>query len=52
VAGGDVNHKTTPPPGPYIQTHKLNLIAIRVARWYIFIPKIPNWVYFGGPCMN
>jgi hypothetical protein len=21
----------------------------RVARWYIFIPKIPIWVYFGGP---
>jgi hypothetical protein len=20
----------------------------RVARWYICIPKIPNWVYFGG----
>jgi hypothetical protein len=21
----------------------------RVARWYIFIPKIPIWVYFGEP---
>jgi hypothetical protein len=21
----------------------------RVARWYIFIPKIPIWVNFGGP---
>jgi hypothetical protein len=25
------------------------VIEIRVARWYIFIPKIPVWVYFGGP---
>jgi hypothetical protein len=22
---------------------------IRVARWYIFKPKIPIWVNFGGP---
>jgi hypothetical protein len=22
----------------------------RVARWYIFIPKIPFWVKFGGSC--
>jgi hypothetical protein len=22
----------------------------RVARWRIFKPKIPNWVYFGGFC--
>jgi hypothetical protein len=21
----------------------------RVARWHIFKPKIPIWVYFGGP---
>jgi hypothetical protein len=21
----------------------------RVARWYIFKPKIPIWVYLGGP---
>jgi hypothetical protein len=21
----------------------------RVARWFIFKPKIPIWVYFGGP---
>jgi UDP-glucose 4-epimerase len=21
----------------------------RVARWYIFIPKTPIWVYLGGP---
>jgi hypothetical protein len=24
-------------------------IKIRVARWHIFEPKIPIWVYFGGP---
>jgi hypothetical protein len=23
--------------------------VIRVARWYIFKPKIPIWVNFGGP---
>jgi hypothetical protein len=22
---------------------------MRVARWFIFKPKIPIWVYFGGP---
>jgi hypothetical protein len=21
----------------------------RVSRWFIFIPKISIWVYFGGP---
>jgi hypothetical protein len=21
----------------------------RVARWFLFKPKIPIWVYFGGP---
>jgi hypothetical protein len=21
----------------------------RVSRWYIFIPKIPIWIYIGGP---
>jgi hypothetical protein len=24
-------------------------IRCRVARWYIFIPKIPIWVYLSGP---
>jgi hypothetical protein len=24
-------------------------IGARVARWYIFKPKIPIWVNFGGP---
>jgi hypothetical protein len=24
-------------------------IGASVARWYIFIPKFPIWVYFGGP---
>jgi hypothetical protein len=23
-----------------------------VARWYIFKPKIPIWVNFGGPCVG
>jgi hypothetical protein len=22
----------------------------RVARWFVFKPKIPIWVNFGGPC--
>jgi hypothetical protein len=25
------------------------VIKIRVARWFIFKPKIPIWVNFGGP---
>jgi hypothetical protein len=24
-------------------------ILSRVAKWFPFIPKIPVWVYFGGP---
>jgi hypothetical protein len=24
-------------------------IEIRVARWFIFKPKIPIWINFGGP---
>jgi hypothetical protein len=24
-------------------------IGTTVARWYIFVPEIPIWVYFGGP---
>jgi hypothetical protein len=24
-------------------------VSHRVARWYIFKPKIPTWVNFGGP---
>jgi hypothetical protein len=27
----------------------LRLLDIRVARWFIFKPKIPIWVNFGGP---
>jgi hypothetical protein len=27
---------------------RFNVLA-RVARWYIFKPKIPIWVNFGGP---
>jgi hypothetical protein len=25
------------------------VVSTRVARWYILIPKIPIWAYFGGP---
>jgi hypothetical protein len=25
-------------------------ISSRVARWFVFKPKIPIWVNFGGPC--
>jgi hypothetical protein len=25
------------------------VIKTGVARWYIFVPKIPIWVYFGEP---
>jgi hypothetical protein len=24
-------------------------VSHRVARWFIFVPKIPIWVFFGGP---
>jgi hypothetical protein len=32
--------------------HKIQAIIrpTRVARWYIFRPKIPIWVIFGGSC--
>jgi hypothetical protein len=26
------------------------LLPPRVARWFVFKPKIPLWVNFGGPC--
>jgi hypothetical protein len=28
---------------------RLDLVRSRVARWYIFKPKIPIWVFIGGP---
>jgi hypothetical protein len=27
----------------------MEIIYSRVARWFIFKPKIPIWVKFGGP---
>jgi hypothetical protein len=27
----------------------LSVVRIRVARWFIFKPKFPIWVNFGGP---
>jgi hypothetical protein len=24
-------------------------VGTRVARWFLFRPKIPIWIYFGGP---
>jgi hypothetical protein len=27
-------------------------IASRVARWFVFNPKIPFWVNFGGPYLD
>jgi hypothetical protein len=32
----------------FLQTHLVTLLT-RVARWFIFKPKIPIWVSFGGP---
>jgi thiol-disulfide isomerase/thioredoxin len=29
--------------------HATLWVAIRVARWFVFKPKIPIWVNFGGP---
>jgi hypothetical protein len=28
---------------------KNSQVSFRVARWYIYIPKIPVWGYFGRP---
>jgi hypothetical protein len=33
--------------GTYVCT--LPTLSSRVARWFLFEPKIPNWVNFGGP---
>jgi hypothetical protein len=30
------------------QSHKYQS---RFARWFIFKPNIPIWVYYGGPCI-
>jgi hypothetical protein len=30
------------------QNKAKKVAAIRVARWFIFNPKIPTWVNFGG----
>jgi hypothetical protein len=27
----------------------LLLLKLRVARWFVFKPKIPIWLNFGGP---
>jgi hypothetical protein len=32
------------------QKRSFYLLHTRVARWYIFKPKIPIGVNFGGPC--
>jgi hypothetical protein len=29
--------------------NQLSALATRVARWFVFIPKLPIWVIFGGP---
>jgi hypothetical protein len=26
------------------------MVCIRVARWFVFKPKMPIWVNFGGSC--
>jgi hypothetical protein len=32
-----------------LKTHLKRLSSSRVARWFLFKPKIPIWVNFGGP---
>jgi hypothetical protein len=27
----------------------VSFLLTRVAKWFVFKPKIPIWVYFGGP---
>jgi hypothetical protein len=29
--------------------HDVDTLTSRVARWFVFKPKIPIWVNFGGP---
>jgi hypothetical protein len=42
--------QTTPPNKYLCLAHSLlSQFTIRVARWFLFRPKIPIWVYFGGP---
>jgi hypothetical protein len=33
----------------YLTWTNVRKMDFPVARWFIFIPKIPIWVYFGGP---
>jgi hypothetical protein len=35
--------------GQIIRTTAARINCARVARWFIFKPKIPIWVNFGGP---
>jgi hypothetical protein len=30
--------------------HSSSVVFGRVARWFVFKPKIPIWVNFGGSC--
>jgi hypothetical protein len=41
--GGEAQEVTDPKKGPA-------LVSIRVARWFVFKPKIQNWVNFRGSC--
>jgi hypothetical protein len=34
---------------PNSASSRLNNVSVRVARWFVFKPKIPIWVNFGGP---
>jgi hypothetical protein len=53
IVGGHLKFKAC-----LISTSKLSFfysilrkqVPFKVARWYIFKPKIPIWVNFGGPC--
>jgi hypothetical protein len=48
---GGTRTKNWPKKFPFVVEHfkSLFLPHNRVARWFIFKPKIPNWVIFGGP---
>jgi hypothetical protein len=37
-------------PEPHLLGNQVVEASTRVARWYIFQPKIPIWVNFGGSC--
>jgi hypothetical protein len=50
-SGGCDDHFATPPEYSFLNGFpSLQKIHTRVARWFVFKPKIQIWVNFGGSC--